>query len=75
MFKDGYMSLSYKKLWELLIDKRLNKVELYKITGISKSTLNKLNNGKNINTEILNRICRALEYDVNDIVEYIKEGK
>ena len=69
------MSLSYKKLWELLIDKRLNKVELYKITGISKSTLNKLNNGKNINTEILNRICRALEYDVNDIVEYIKEGK
>lgn len=69
------MSLSYNKLWKLLIDKRLNKGELCKITGISKSTLNKLNNGKNINTEILNRICRALECDVNDIVEYIKEGK
>lgn len=69
------MALSYKKLWKLLIDKRLNKGELCKITGISKSTLNKLNNGKNINTEILNRICRALECDVNDIVEYIKEGK
>lgn len=42
------MNLSYNKLWKLLIDKGLNKGELCKITGINKSTINKLNNGKNI---------------------------
>ena len=64
------MSLSYKKLWKLLIDKGLNKGQLCERTGISKSTLNKLNSGENVNIEILDRICKALSCDISDIVEY-----
>lgn len=68
------MSLCYKKLWKLLIDKGINKTELCELTGISKSTLNKLNAGENINSDILERICKALNCDISDIVEYKNEG-
>lgn len=67
------MGLSYNKLWKLLIDEGLNKSELCKKTGISRSTMSKLNNGDNVNTDILVRICIALKCDISDIVEF-KEG-
>lgn len=67
------MSLSYKKLWKILIDKNLKKSDLNKITGISDSTIAKLTKGENVNTEILERICRALNCNIGDIVEIEKE--
>lgn len=63
------MGFCYKKLWKLLIDRGLNKSELCEKTGISRSTLNKLNNGENINTDILDKICKYLECDISEIVE------
>ena len=63
------MSLSYKKLWKLLIDKGLKKSELAKLTRISQSTIAKIAKGENVNTEILERICIALKCEVGDIVE------
>lgn len=63
------MSLSYKKLWKLLIDKGLKKSELSKITKISQSTIAKIAKGENVNTDILERICVALKCEVGDIVE------
>lgn len=69
------MALSYNKLWKLLIDKGLKKTDLNKLTGISDSTIAKLTKGENINTEILERICKALNCQVADIVEYISEDK
>ncbi len=67
------MALSYNRLWKLLIDKGLNKQELHKITGLSQSTIAKLTKGENINTDVLVRICEALNCSINDIMEYIKE--
>lgn len=67
------MSLKYNKLWKLLIDKGLNKSELCEKTGISRSTLNKLNNGENVNTEILEKICAYLNCGIDEIVEYIRD--
>ena len=67
------MSLSYKKLWKLLIDKRLNKTNLARITGLSKSTIAKLTKGENVNTEVLERICLALDCKLDEIVEIEKE--
>lgn len=67
------MSLSYKKLWKILIDKNLKKSDLNKITGISDSTIAKLTKGENVNTEILERICRALNCNIGDIVEIEKK--
>ena len=66
--------ISYKKLWKLLIDKDMNKQDLMAVTGISTTTITKLNKGKNVNTDILVRICNALKCDVSDIMEIIPEG-
>lgn len=63
------MSFNYKKLWKLLIDKGLNKTELCQKAGISRSTLNKLNNGENVNIEILEKICTCLNCNIEDITE------
>ena len=63
------MPFTYKKLWKLLIDKGINKTELCEKTGISRSTLNKLNNGENVNIEILEKICSYLDCNIGDITE------
>ncbi len=67
------MALSYNPLWKLLIDRGLKKSELNKITGISESTMAKLAKSENVNTEILDRICSALNCNISDIVEYKKD--
>lgn len=65
--------ISYKKLWKLLIDKGWNKKELIKKAGISTSSMAKLAKGQNITTDVLLKICKALDCDFGDIMEYIKE--
>ena len=66
--------IRYKKLWKLLIDKDMKKQDLMSATGISTTTMTKLNKGRNVNTDILVRICNALRCDVSDIMEIIPEG-
>lgn len=66
------MPFSYNKLWKLLIDKNLNKSELCEKAGISRSTLNKLNNNENVNVDILGKICETLGCDISEIVEFKK---
>lgn len=63
------MGLSYNKLWKLMIDKNINKTELHEMTGLSTSTITKLANGENVNTEVLERICKTLNCNIDDIVE------
>lgn len=65
--------ISYKKLWKLLIDKDMNKQDLMAVTGISTTTITKLNKGRNVNTDILVRICNALKCDVSDIMDIIPD--
>lgn len=69
------MALSYNKLWKILIDKGINKTELLALTGLSKSTIAKLTKGENVNTEVLERICIALNCKIEDIVELKEEVK
>lgn len=64
--------VSYNKLWKLLIDKGLNKQELINISGISTASVAKLTKGQNITTDVLCKICKALDCDFGDIMEYIK---
>lgn len=63
------MALSYNKLWKLLIDKNLKKSELHELTGLSPSTIAKLTKGENVNTDVLEKICNALNCAISDIVE------
>ena len=65
------MEVSYKKLWKLLIDKDLKKKDLRQLAGISASSITKLGKNENVNTEILERICKALNCDISDIMEIV----
>lgn len=65
------MSISYKKLWKLLIDKDMKKKDLRELAGISSSTIARLSRNENVNTIILVKICNALECDISDIMEIV----
>lgn len=64
--------ISYTKLWKLLIDKKMNKQDLRKATGLSAASIAKLGKGENITTTVLLRICDALDCDIADIMETVK---
>lgn len=63
------MHISYNKLWKLLIDKNMNKQDLKKVSNISSASIAKLGKGENITTDVLLRICKALNCDITDIME------
>lgn len=65
------MSISYNKLWKLLIDRGMKKTDLREISGISTGTLAKLGKNENVSTDILVKVCEALNCDVSDIMEII----
>ena len=65
------MPVSYKKLWKLLIDKNMLKKDLQAIAGISTSSISKLGKGENITTDVLEKICLALQCDIGDIMEIV----
>lgn len=67
------MKISYKKLWKLLIDKDMMKKDLAERAGISTASIAKLGRNENVNTDILLKICKALECDVSDIMEVVEE--
>ena len=67
------MAVSYNKLWKLLIDKNMKKKELGKAAGISNSLIAKLGKNENVNTEIIEKICHALQCDFSDIMELTKD--
>lgn len=69
------MSFSYNKLWKLLIDKNMRKVDLRDAIGITPATLAKLSKNQNVNMEVLAKICKELKCDVGDILEYVKEDE
>jgi len=66
---------SYKKLWKLLIDIDMNKKTLSEQSGVSTSTLAKMNRGETVNVEVLVRICTALNCSMEDIMELIDEQR
>lgn len=67
------MTISYKKLWKLLIDKDMKKKDLQKAAGISATSITKLGKNENVNTEIIEKICTALHCDVCDIMEMVDD--
>jgi putative transcriptional regulator len=65
------MHISYNKLWKLLIDKNMNKMDLKETAGISAASIAKLGKGGNITTDVLLKICEALNVHLEDIMETI----
>ncbi len=67
------MRLSYNKLWKILIDKDMKRKDLQEVANISSASVAKLGKGENISTDILLRICEALDCDIMDIMELVKD--
>jgi len=70
----GFMSVSYKRLWKLLIDRDMKKKDLAEKANISSYTMSKLNRGENITTDILVKICTTLDCTFDEIME-LQEDK
>lgn len=67
------MKISYKKLWKLLIDRNMKKKQLAEAAGISSASIAKLGRNENVNTDILLKICIALNSDISDIMEVVPD--
>ena len=67
------MAVNYNKLWKMLIDKEMNKNDLKDVAGISAASIAKLGKGANITTNVLLKICEALDCKIEDIMETIKD--
>ncbi len=69
------MTISYNKLWKLLIDKGMNKTQLREATRISSSTLAKLSANQPVALPVLEKICTELDCNIGDIMEFTKPDK
>ena len=65
------MTVSYKRLWKLLIDKNMKKKDLCTKAGISSASITKMGKNGHVTTEILLKICSALDCKIEDIIEFI----
>lgn len=67
------MAVSYKKLWKLLIDKDMKKKDLCAKAGISSASVTKMGKGGHVTTEVLAKICAALDCTMDDILEVVPQ--
>lgn len=67
------LRISYNKLWKMLIDKNMNKQDLKEISGVSAASIAKLGKGENITTDVLLKICEALDCKLEDIMETVRQ--
>lgn len=66
------MSVCYKNLWKLLIDRNMNKSDLAKAAKMSPNTIAKLGKNEKVSLDVLIRICEVLDCDIGDVVEVVK---
>ena len=67
------MAVSYNKLWKLLIDKKMKRIDLMEATGIGTSTLSKLGKEQYVSMEVLVKICKVLNCNIGDIIDMVEE--
>jgi putative transcriptional regulator len=66
--------ISYKPFQKLLIDKDIKKTELIKLAAISGATMAKLNTNEYVSLEVIDKLCKALQCQPGDLLEYIEEN-
>ena len=69
------MTVSYKKLWHILLDRDMKKKDLQSAAGLTSYAMNKLSRDEDVTTEILGRICKALDCTTDDIMEFVSNDK
>ncbi len=73
MAKDKNEFFSYRRIFKKIINLNLPNHELMEKENVSKSTFYKMKNGQNVTTDVLLRICNALDCDIDEIIECIKQ--
>ena len=67
------MAMSYDKLWKLLIDKKMNRTDLHEQAHVSTNAIATMGKGGDVSTKVLDKICKTLDVDYGDIMEYVKD--
>ena len=67
------MSISYNKLWKLLVDRKMSKADLRKAAGVAPNTMTRLRRDEEVTLAVLNKICTTLNVDIGDIMEFVAE--
>ena len=68
------LSVSYSKLWKLLIDRKISRAELRRRVKISPNTMTKLIRDKEVSLSVIGRICETLGTDIGNIMEFIQDN-
>ena len=69
--KETKTHFNYNRLWKLLIDRGIQKQELQKMSDVSAASIAKMGRGENVTTDVLLRICVALDVNVEDIMKRV----
>ena len=67
------MATSYKKLWHILVDRNMRKKDLQDLAHLTQYQMNKLARGDDITTDIVGKICAALDVKADDIMEFVPD--
>lgn len=65
------MTISYNKLWKLLVDKKMSKAELRKAAGIAPNTMTRLRRDEEVTLTVLYKICKTLNVNIGDIMDFM----
>lgn len=66
------MSVSYNRLWKLLIDKKMSVADLRRTAEIAPNTMTRMRKDQEVTMSVLEKICDVLDADFGDIIEYIR---
>ena len=69
------MPVCYNNLWKILIDKGMSKTDLIRASKITTNAMAKMGKGGDVSTQVLSKICNALDCKLEDIVELDSEQK
>ena len=69
------MAVSYNRLWKLLVDKKMSKADLRKASGIAPNTMTKMRRDEEVTLSVQEKICKTLDVDYGDIMEFVDEGE
>ena len=67
------MAVSFRKLRHLLLDEKISLAKLTKMAGITDYAMRQINRDKDVSTEVLTKICAALNCEVQDIVDFLPD--
>ena len=69
------LTVSYNKLWKLLVDKKMSKADLRRAVEISPNTMTKLRRDEEVSISVLKRLCECLECNIGDLCDFIPASK